>query len=90
MDDLVRSCFDQRVSVTGAYDPRQKGICLTDIEPAEDQSELSSSGSDLWPEYAARLTVACYVQSQKSCMLSIVCIWLVELGGKQLVVHSST
>ena len=23
-------------------------------------------------------------------MLSIVCIWLAELGGKQLVVHSST
>jgi len=36
MDDLVRSYFDERVSVTGSYDIVQKKIYLTDIEAAED------------------------------------------------------
>lgn len=36
MDDLVRSYFDQRVSVTGKYDPSKRQIYLIDIEPIED------------------------------------------------------
>jgi len=36
MDDLVRSYFDEAVSVSGSYDPRHRKIYLTDIEPAED------------------------------------------------------
>jgi hypothetical protein len=36
MDDLVRSYFDQKVSVTGAYDIRYKRIYLEDIQPVED------------------------------------------------------
>lgn len=36
MDDLVRSYFDERVSVTGSFDTVHKKIYLTDIEPTED------------------------------------------------------
>lgn len=36
MDDLVRSYFDERVSVAGSYDIIHRKIYLTDIEPAED------------------------------------------------------
>jgi hypothetical protein len=36
MDDLVRSYFDERVSVSGDYDPIHRRIYLTDIELAKD------------------------------------------------------
>lgn len=36
MDDLVKSYFDQKVLLTGAYDIRQRRIYLEDIQPVED------------------------------------------------------
>jgi hypothetical protein len=36
MDDVVRSYFDQRVSVTGDYDSKQRKVFLREIEPIED------------------------------------------------------